>query len=322
MHAIKTLGSVIANLAAILGFRPVDSLVLVTVKGDALGCVLRLDLSDAALPEAPERLADTTARSGADGVAAVFVSEEGASCAMCASEYRNMVGELAAALTRRGVQMLDAAVVDRVEEGGRWWCLDECGDGGVLDDPAASVAAAAAVMAGHRMYGSREELKASVVGDQARVAELAPLLVGAGGPVEDVGVAVREVVAAVRRVGEGVVLPDVDLARIGAALADLRVRDAAMTLVHCDDEAAAAEQLWSELARVLPQPFRAEAMCTAAHAAYVRGEGPLAGVRLEAVLAEDPSHRMAVMLVTALQSGMPPEAIHGLTVNLTPAVLV
>ncbi|AGB27361.1 hypothetical protein Mycsm_07267 (plasmid) [Mycobacterium sp. JS623] len=322
MHAIKALGSVIANLVAILGFQPFESLVLVTVTGDALGCVLRLDLTDAALPEAPERLADTTARSGAEGVAAVFVSAEGASCAMCAGEYRDMVGELAAALNRRGVQMLDAVVVDRIEVGGRWTCLDECGNGGVLDDPAASVAAAAAVVAGHRLYGSREELKASVAVDRARVAELAPLLVGAGGPVEDVAVAVREVVTAVRRVGEGVVLSDVELARIGAALVDLRVRDAAMTLVHCEDEAAPAEQLWSELARVLPPPFRVEAMCTAAHAAYVRGEGPLAGVRLEALLAEDPAHRMAVMLDKALQSGMPPEAIRGLTANLTPAVSV
>lgn len=322
MHAIKALGSVIANLVAVLGFRPVESLVLVTVKGDALRCVLRMDLSDAALPEAPERLADATARSGADGVAAVFVSADGASCAMCVGEYRNIVSELSAALQRRGVQMLDAAVVDRIEAGGRWTCLDECGKGGVLDDPAASEAAAAAVLAGHRMYGSREELKASVAVDQARVAALAPLLAGAGGPVGDVAAAVREVVAAVRSVGEGVALPDVELARIGAALTDLRVRDAAMTLVHCDDEAVPAEQLWSELARILPQPFRAEALCTAAHAAYVRGEGPLAGVRLEALLAENPTHRMATMLDTALQSGMPPEAIRGLTASLAPAVPV
>jgi hypothetical protein len=266
-------------------------------------------------------LADATARSGADGVAAVFVSAEGASCAMCAGEYREMVGELTAALARRGVDMFDAVVVDRVEVGGRWRCLDDCGEGGVLDDPHASAAAAEAVLAGHRMYGSREELKASVTVDMDRVVRLAPLLAGAGGSVEDVAAAVRDAVAAVRRVGAGAVLPDVELARVGATLVDMRVRDAVMTLVHCD-EAAAAEQLWAELARVLPRPFRSEAMCAAAYAAYVRGEGPLAGVRLEVLLGEDPTHRMALMLDTALQNGLPPEAVRGLTAGLTPAVLV
>jgi hypothetical protein len=321
MHAIKALGKIVSSLMALLGFQPVESLVLVAIKDGGIGCVMRLDLGDAALPEASERLADATARSGADGVAAVFVSADGASCAMCAGEYRNLVGELTAALARRGVEMFDAVVVDRVEVGGRWRCLDDCGEGGVLDDPHTSAAAAEAVLAGHRLYGSREELKASVAVDAERVAVLAPMLAGAGGDVEDAAVAVREVVAAVRRVGAGAVLADVELARIGATLVDMRVRDAVMTLVHCD-EAAAAEQLWAELARVLPRPFRSEAMCAAAYSAYVRGEGPLAGVRLEVLLAEDPAHRMAGMLDTALQSGMPPEAIRGLTAGLTPAVLV
>ena len=40
------------------------------------------------------------------------------------------------------------------------------------------------------------------------------------------------------------------------------------------------------------------------------------------LLGEDPTHRMALMLDTALQNGLPPEAIRGLTAGLTPAVLV
>ena len=47
--------------------------------------------------------------------------------------------------------------------------------------------------------------------------------------------------------------------------------------------------------------------------AYVRGDGPLAGVSLEAALRCEPGHRMAGMLDTALQSGLRPEQIRGLT---------
>lgn len=318
MHAIKALGSLISNVVGILGFRPVESLVVVAVRGGEVGCVMRLDLGDAALPDTPERLANLAVRGGADGVVAVFVSAESAACAMCADGFGDHARKLSAALERRGALLLDAVVVDQIEAGGRWRCVDNCGSGGVLDDPATSAAAAAAVVAGHRMYGSREEMKASVAVDAERVAALAPLLAGAHGRVDDAAAAVRAAVAAVRRVGEGAVLSDAELAGVGATLGDLRVRDALMTLIE-GDQAGAAEQLWSQLARVLPGPFRAEALCLLAHACYVTGAGPLAGVCLEEIRVEDPTHRMAELLDTALQNGVRPEVIRGLTANLASA---
>jgi hypothetical protein len=49
-----------------------------------------------------------------------------------------------------------------------------------------------------------------------------------------------------------------------------------------------------------------------AFSAYARGDGPLAGVALEAALLSDHEHRMARMLDQALQSGMRPEQIREL----------
>jgi hypothetical protein len=49
-----------------------------------------------------------------------------------------------------------------------------------------------------------------------------------------------------------------------------------------------------------------------AFSAYARGDGPLAGVALDAALRCDPDHRMAGMLDQALQSGMRPEQIREL----------
>jgi len=62
----------------------------------------------------------------------------------------------------------------------------------------------------------------------------------------------------------------------------------------------------------LPDPWRVEVLVLLAFSAYVRGDGPLAGVSLEAALRGNPQHKMAGMLDQALQSGMRPEKIREL----------
>ena len=81
-------------------------------------------------------------------------------------------------------------------------------------------------------------------------------------------------------------------------------------------EAASAEALWALLARILPDPWRVEALCcwlfglrTWRRAA---GRHPL-----EAALLQRSDHRMAGMLDTALQSGMRPEQIRELAAPAT-----
>ncbi|OBG15018.1 MULTISPECIES: DUF4192 domain-containing protein [Mycobacterium avium complex (MAC)] len=321
MYSTKSIGDVVRNLVGVLGFRPVESLVVAAVQGGCVSCVLRVDLSDVAASNALERLASLVGRSGADGALAVFVSTPSSSCEMCAERFAGMAARLGEALEAAGVRLLDAVMLDRVEAGGRWQCVDRCGKSGVLDDPASSAAAAAAVVAGRRMYETRDELRAIVAVDVQRAAAVAPMLDGAGGAVDDVPVSVRQAVAAVRRVGQGAVLSNAELADIGASLGDVRVRDALFTLVD-SHEASAAEMLWSQLARVLPQPYRSEALCLVGFSAFSRGEGPLAGVALEAALADDPAHRMAGLLDCALQNGVRPEEIRNLIQHHVSALVI
>ena len=70
-----------------------------------------------------------------------------------------------------------------------------------------------------------------------------------------------------------------------------------------------------ELSRALPAPWRADALVLLAFSAYVRGDGPLAGISLDAALRCNPDHRMAGMLDQALQSGMRPEQIRELALS-------
>jgi alkylhydroperoxidase/carboxymuconolactone decarboxylase family protein YurZ len=110
---------------------------------------------------------------------------------------------------------------------------------------------------------------------------------------------------------DGGTLGDTEVAALASTLTDVAVRDTLYALA-VGAAAGQAETLWALLARTLPEPWRLEALVLLAFSAYARGDGPLAGLSLEAALRGDPKHRMAGMLDTALQSGMRPEQIREL----------
>jgi hypothetical protein len=125
---------------------------------------------------------------------------------------------------------------------------------------------------------------------------------------------VEAAITAAARVADAAELGDDELARLAWALTDLRVRDTLYALA-VGENAGQAESLWAVLSRSLPEPWRVEALVLLAFSAYARGDGPLAGVSLEAALRADPTHRMAGMLDTALHSGLRPEQIRDLAIT-------
>ncbi|MEE3067315.1 MAG: DUF4192 domain-containing protein [Actinomycetota bacterium] len=313
-------GALIAALPAVLGFVPENSLVLVSLERGELGAVLRVDLSDELVGRIGH-LAEVTAAASPEAVIAVIVNDEGAGCPQCNEEYRQLCAMLAEVLSENNIDLLAAHVVDRVARGGRWHCVDECGASGAVEDPSASPLAAAAVLEGRRLYSRRADLLAVMaVEDAARSAALAGLLDeqaatrAAAHRADPAGCCRRDVeraMAAAARVAGGRSLTDDELAALGCALDDAQVRDTLYALA-VGEKAADVETLWASLARILPAPWRVEALVLLAFSAYVRGDGPLAGVSLEAALRCDPDHRMAGMLDTALQSGLRPEQIREL----------
>jgi hypothetical protein len=308
-------GTLIAAVPAVLGFVPERSLVVVTVRDGELGCVMRVDLSEALLGSVGQ-LADVAAAAEPDEAIAVIVDERGAACDSCGDAYRELAQVLQEALADQGITLLAAHVVDRIAAGGRWYCADGCGAGGAVDDPTSSPMAAAAVLDGRQLYRHRAELQAVVEADLERGTQMRPLVTRcAGERGERSDAAIREdvegAIAAARRLADGDVPGDVELARLACALTDPPVRDTLYALA-VGQEAAAAEALWALLARSLPAPWRVEALVLLAFSAYARGDGPLAGVALDAALRVHTGHRMAGMLDTALQSGLRPEQIREL----------
>ncbi len=313
-------GALIAALPAVLGFVPEKSLVLVSLEQGQMGAVMRADLAEDLIDNVG-RVAELAATSGADTVVIVIVDADGALCPVCDVEHRRLCDSLSAALAERHINVSAAHVVDRVEAGGSWRCVDGCGAGGAVEDPGASPLAAAAVLDGRRLYPRRADLQAVIaIVDTAKSAALVePIRARAAARRADWdkdpdGCGRRDVqtaMAVAARVREGGRPADSELAELACALTDVAVRDTLYALAVGVD-AGAAESLWAVLVQSLPEPWRVEALVLLAFSAYTRGDGPLAGLALDAALRIDPHHRMAGMLDTALQSGMHPAQIREL----------
>ncbi|WP_199253455.1 DUF4192 domain-containing protein [Mycolicibacterium mengxianglii] len=316
-------GALIAALPAILGFTPEKSLIVVSVDRGQLGAVLRVDLGPD-LRDGLEGLVSVTASARPEAAIAIIVDPEGALCPMCNDEHRRLCTALADELDGYGIPLWAAHLVDRVGAGGRWHCVDGCGSRGRVDDPEASPVTVAAVLDGRRLYGRRADLESVIaVTDISRTQRVAEALAAlqAGGctpdhddPADRAYRAVQDGLDAITRIEKGETLTDAEIAVVAHGLADLRVRDT-MYALAVGERAAAAETLWATLARLLPAPWRVEALVQLAFSAYVRGDGPLTGVALEAALRVDPTHRMGGLLDAALQSGMRPEQIRELALT-------
>lgn len=312
-------GALIAALPAVLGFVPVKSLVLVTVARGELGAVMRVDLTDRPA-DTVDQIAEVAAAAKPDAAIAVIIDADGALCPMCADDFRELASALTDVLALQGITLIAVHVVDRIAAGGRWHCADLCGARGTVDDPSSSPLAMAAVLDGRRLYARREDLLEVIeVTDTARVARLMRrirrrLRVRDSSDDHSSRGDVDFVMALVEKMAAGTEPSDAEVAEMACVLSDVDVRDTLFALA-VGDKAAYAESLWAMLSRVMPKPWRVEALVLLAFSAYARGDGPLAGVALDAALRCSGEHRMATMLDTALQSGLPPDKIRGLAVS-------
>jgi Domain of unknown function (DUF4192) len=294
----------IINLPALLGFRPENSLAVVAVHKGDLGAAMRVDLGEH-VSEAIGQIATLAARYGADGAIAVIVDADHTE-----HDHQPLIDVLDAAFTVRNIRLLGVQVVDVIAEGGRWHCADGCGAEGVLPNPGATALAAAAVFDGRQVYDSRRELEAMIAHDAKAAQRLADALAdtpSAATPRD----AVETALMAARALGAGETLGDDRIVAAAAGLVDKRVRDMLLGVALTVDRGA-AEALWVTTARLMPAPWRVEALVLLAFHSYAAGAGPLAGIALEEALRVDPTHRLAEMLDTALQAGIPPAQVREL----------
>ena len=341
-------GDLAAALPQLIGFRPRESLVVVSVRSgtrQVFGLTARVDLPP---PAVRSRVVEGVVRSLAtDRPAAVVVavvSEDddvraapvrpGVPGGVPVPElpHRAVVGEAVRAFARVGVPVRQPLLVRR----GRWWSYDCtgacCAPGAGTPLPAGtSELAVATALTGQVVEDDRADLGRRI----APVGFLAAA--GMAAACDEVGSAmalrsvvdgwdavtaesldlVAEAVATMGRAGAAR-LTDQQVARLAWGLRELDVRDQALRYA-LGAAAPAAEVLWTELTRRAPAPLDVAPATLLAVSAWVRGDGAMANVALERALTGEPSYRLAGLLRTALDACIPPAQVRLLVATATGA---
>ena len=331
-------GEIAAALPALLGFRPRESVVLISLSGSSggrVGLTVRGDLpSPGDEAEAAAKLVRSVRTEGPVAVLLAVVSEaadvhdrEGgwAADGLTGLPHRRLVREVVIALARDRIPVREALIV----RGGRWWSYDCsracCAPGaGTLLPAGVTALEAASVASGMVIEGDRSDLagritapgglgRGAMVAACARVAAECSARVLAAGFDQVAEESWSAITAATARCHPGAVaaLTDREVARVVWGLRDRDVRDRALGLATGAD-APAAEILWTECTRRAPVPLDVAPATLLAVSAWLRGDGAMANVSLARALAGEPTYALARLLAQALAGCVPPAELRAM----------
>ncbi len=343
LPVIRTEAALVACCAPMLGFEPDESVVafIQGVPGRGSSPVLaRADLGDGRdVPDRAQALAESIVRIGGDEVHLVAwirsTPDDAARRDLIATAF---IAELRRLLARRSVPVNAALATN----GRVAWdqCADPscCQDAAPLDLDELTTTRAEFAYAGFAPLGSREDLAVCLAADPQRCEQVARLVAASRAPrtrdawrraqVRDVCrvLVPTDVPAARVRPVRRPATPQLTervCARILLALADAGIRDAVLLqLVRSHAPAgqwAVSIDRLSDLVRSAPPGQGAGAASLLAAAAWLRGNGALARVALEAAVRHDPEYRLAALLGAVIEAGLDPErwraSFEGLTVD-------
>ncbi|MEK8071806.1 DUF4192 domain-containing protein [Rhodococcoides navarretei] len=319
-----------AAVPAMLGFHPHRSMVLIAFQagGSGVGPTMRHDLVLAgdhvdrragrhtrATPEmldVIDHLAGYCALENIPAVMAVFVDDrlDRAVRTPHLLDVEALVLELDTTLASFGVQLSAALAASEIADSACWWSLRGPQRHGSMSDPSASPMTVARVLDGYPVRRSRRELAETVVPGPAETvravaAEMSRQRRDGGRSHAD---ELTSVLSYVARGPYDTELDPTDIARIGIAIGHIQVRDALLALTLGDD-AGFVEEFWTALSRVLPRCERAIAATLLAFSAYVRGDGPMARIAIDAALDADDTYSLARLLDRSLSAGAGPELV-------------
>ncbi|MBO4159406.1 DUF4192 domain-containing protein [Micromonospora antibiotica] len=327
---VRSPADLITAVPYLIGFHPVDSIVVVAMRGRRIVFAARADLPESGTdPALPARhLGDVIGRQDAESTTVIGFGPP--------ERVTPAVDAVRSALDDIGLPVLDALrVTDR-----RYWSYlceapDCCPPDGTPYDPEASQVAAAAVYAGQVALPDRAALTAQVApaegvdrvalrqaGDRAEQ-RLLGLLEAAPATDEFGERAIRRAgVAAVRqaqrRHRRGDRLTDDEVAWLTLLLTHLPVRDHAWERTDGREEDIA---FWSEVLRRTEEELVPAPACLLAFAAWRAGQGALAAVALERALTLRPDYTLAQILDDLLRRGVPPSDLDGWPAVTEPGVL-
>lgn len=337
MTTLTSPHDLLAAIPFLIGYHPTDSLVIVSLKEDAVGMAMRVDypalingdgVDTANSSDAYDALIYHLVREGAQGALVVaYVPED-------RIDGEEILRNIATALARVEIPVREALLITN----GRWrsvLCADsECCpvEGRPLPEIASSRIAVEQVADGRPMpYADLEGLADSIApvplssetGFMQSVAERridpeSPALHAdqRRGAVAVIDLASRFIAGSIGRD----FATDQELsAKVLGALSDIQVRDFALGS-HDETTLDIYWAMWRYLTRIAPSGFVAPVASLLAAVSYEKGEGALAHRALDRSLNDDPAYSLAALLRRVFSAGWPPESFAAMRRDLHPKV--
>lgn len=324
MTTLTSPHDLIAAIPFLIGYHPVDSLVVVSIKDNCIGMAMRVDYPIDLPTAAYDLLASHLHREGSTGALLVAYVPSGR------SDGEAVLSDLAAALDRIDLKVDESLLI----QDGRYrstMCSDvQCCPPNGRDVPAidSSRIAMEHVVAGRAMpFANLEALTESisplvVADDEKWIACVSKFAVPEKS--DDLTKLQRDgATAVIDLAGEfafGRGGDDLELiARVIGRLSDIQVRDFALG-THTEEDIDNFFLMWRHLMRMAPPGFVAPIASLFAALAYESGDGALAHRALDRALADTNGYSLALLLRRVFTAGWPPESFAAMRRELHPKV--
>ncbi len=297
---LRTATDVLAAIPALLGFVPVNSVVMIALTGSpaTLAFVARTDVIGA---DAAADYSTALEQAAATSVIWVVVG-----AGPVAAAGLDQIEAAQRELDSRGIHSIHTLVAESLEVGAEWF--DTNGEeSGRTADPILSEVSMNRIMSGRQTSSSRADIEARYLEDTAADMDAARAAAAEQG--EDFA---RNTITEIAAVVRNFEVPSRGLAaRAGlCAATGPHHRDAMIGIVTISPQAAA--DAFGTIATHLRGNYRVQALTLAGLAAYVDGDGAAAGIAFEAASAigVDPSlTTLLELLDSSRAAGLKPEAI-------------
>ena len=308
--ALRTPADIIGATAGLLGFAPTNSIVAYmlhrdTTHGLIVRSAIRFDVTITA-EQAANFPATCNLRPDTNHAAILL--------AVCDQRHDwhavTILDSLREALSGAGIPVLRRIMTHDVTAEGQWYDPDTC-EVGPTYPYTDSLITAHRVLSGERVSRARSDIE----NEFATLPPAPPVALGDHG--ELVISTAEEIAAALEGLPISRTLPT----RAGIVItSDVAVRDAMISAAFEHPQAGA--ELWTHIARRLRGQARAEALTIAAVCYCLLGDGIRAGIATdialnEAQASQAPPPRLALLLLTALRSGIPPQQIRRVITDTT-----
>ena len=330
MTTLTSPHDLLAAVPFLIGYHPTCSLVIVSLKDDAIGMAMRVDYPSIGSnnDEPYDSLVFHLLREGVEGALVVaYVPND-------RSDGEEVLGNIASALLRANIPLRESLLIAH----GRWrsvLCTDsECcpAEGKALPEISTSRVAVEQVAQGRPMpFADVDGLTDSIAPlslsmDLDFLASIHSYCIDSDSL--EIQSAQRRsatsVIDLVARFIDGSIGMNCEsdqelIARVIAGVGDIQVRDFALGS-HDETSIDFYWAMWRYLTRIAPAGFVAPIASLFAALSYERGEGALAQRALDRALSDDPSYSLASLLRRVFSAGWPPESFAAMRKDLHPKV--